>query len=68
MNSMKERLCAEAILVALLGLMRLGIAFLLAVLGRRGSRDDGGIHNRARRDANAFAVQISIHRIEYLPA
>jgi len=41
---------------------------LLAVLGRRGSRDDGGINNRAPGYANAFAVQIPIHRIEYLSA
>jgi hypothetical protein len=46
--------------------MHLGIVFLLAVLGRRGSRDNGGIDNRASRNADAFAVQIEVDRIEYL--
>jgi hypothetical protein len=62
------RLGAEVILVALLGLMHLGIAFLLAVLGRPRSRDDGGINNRAGGDANALAIQIEVDRIEYLAA
>jgi hypothetical protein len=46
------RLGADVILVALPGLMHPGIAFLLAVPGRRGSRDDGGINNRAPGNAN----------------
>ena len=62
------RLGAVVILVAPLGLLHRGIAFLLAVPGRRGSRDDGGINNRASGNANTFAVQIPIHRIEELAA
>ena len=54
---------SEVVLVSFLRLMHLGIAFLLAVLGRPRSRDDGGINNRAGGDANALAIQILVHGI-----
>src|SRR5208283_2728737 len=62
------RLGSEVVLVSLLRLMHLRIALLLAVLGRRRSRNDGGIDDRAGGDANALAVQIQIYRVQYLAA
>jgi len=49
-------------------LVHLGIALFLAVLGRRRSRDNRGIDDGARADADALARQVEIHRIEYLAA
>jgi len=58
------RLGAEVVLVAFLGLMHLGIARLLFVLGRRWRGDDGGIDDHAGGDANSLAVQVPVHRIQ----
>src|ERR1022692_2053487 len=50
------------------GTRKLGIAFFLAVLRGRWSRDDRRIDNGAGADANALALQIVIYRVEYLAA
>jgi integrase len=62
------RLGAKIPLVAFAGLMHLRIAFLLAVLGRRQSRDNGSADDGARADADALARQAETCRVEYLAA
>src|SRR5579863_2218715 len=62
------RLHAEVPLVALARLMHLRIALPLRVLRRRGRMNNGGVHNRSGRDADAPAVQITVHRIQHGPA
>jgi hypothetical protein len=46
--------------------MHLGVALLLLVLGRGWRGDDGGINNRAGRDANPLAIQVEVHNVEHL--
>lgn len=51
------QLHAEEVLLPLLGLVHLGIALALVVLGRAWRRDDGGIHDGADADLHALALQ-----------
>lgn len=44
------------------------VALATRVFGGRRRVDNGRIHNRARRDANAFRFQIPVHGIEHLAA
>ena len=62
------RLHAEIPLVALLGLVHLGIARLLGVLGRRGRADDRRIDDRAGGHPQSRRRQMPLHLVEQLPA
>ena len=54
----------RAPLVALAGLMNLGITSLSLVLGRTGRVDDGRIHNGAAADSQPSRLQVFAHRLE----
>ena len=54
----------EVPLVALLGLVHLGIARLVPVLGRGGRGDDGGIHHRALRQHQPLRAQPRVDGLE----
>jgi len=58
------RLGPEIPLLAFARLVHLRIALSDGVLGRRRSVNDGRIHNRPRADANAFAPQVQVHRVQ----
>lgn len=63
------RLHSEMPLVTFLGLVHLRIALLLFVLGRgRRVMKDRRFYDGVRRDSNALAAEIAIHRIQYLTA
>ena len=58
------RLGAEVPLLPFARLVHLRIALPAGVLGRRRSVNDGRVHNRPRADADAFALQVQIHRVQ----
>src|ERR1017187_107043 len=62
------RLGSEIPLIALLGLMHLGVTFAAGILRRTGRMDDGRIHDGAGRDADARAFQVAVHRVQHLTA
>src|SRR6516164_44948 len=64
----KMRLHAEIPLLALLGLMHLGIARLLSVLGGGRRIDDGGVDDRAGGHLQALGRQMPLHLVEQPPA
>src|SRR6516164_4615138 len=64
----KMSLHAEVPLVALLGLMHLGITRLLGVLGRRRRVDDRGVDDRAGGHLQSLCHQMPLHFIKQLPA
>ena len=49
-----ERLHAEVPLVALFGLMHLGVALAASVLGRAGRGNNGGVHDAAASEEQAL--------------
>src|SRR5215469_3946816 len=55
-------------LLALLGLMHLGIARLPGILGRRGRIDDRCIDNRAGGHLQSLRRQVPLHLVKQLPA
>ena len=58
------RLHSEVPLVALLGLMHLGVAGVVLVLGRGRCRDDGGIHQRALAHEQPALAQVGVDLLE----
>src|SRR5271163_5311116 len=52
-------------LLTLARLMHLGVACAGRVLGRRRRMEDGRVHNRARADADAAALQIDVDRLQH---
>jgi hypothetical protein len=64
----KMRLDAKIPLVALLGLMHLGIARLGGILGRRRRIDDRGIDDRTGRNLQPFGGEMALHLIKQPPA
>src|SRR5215469_18941551 len=64
----KMSLDAKIPLVALLGLMHLGIARLAGILGRRRRIDDRGIDDRTGRNLQPFDREMALHLIKQLPA
>ena len=56
---------AKIPLIALLGLVHLGITFALLVLGRGRGRDQGGVHDRARSDLEAIGLQMIFDRPQH---
>jgi len=61
------RLHPEIPLVALLGLMHLGIARLIGILGRGRRIDDRRIDNRAGRNFQPLRSQVPLHLVEQPP-
>jgi len=57
---------AEIPLVALLGLVHLGIPLALLVLGGAGSRDQGGIDDRSLLHGHAIGLEVGLHRLKDL--
>src|SRR6201993_5164257 len=57
------RLQPEVPLLALARLVHLRVALPTPVLGGRGRMNNGRVHNRARGDADAPALQILVHRV-----
>lgn len=60
------RLHAEKVVVALLGLVHLGVAHALGVLRRTGRLDDRGVHNRATAHHQPIVLQQQVHALENL--
>src|SRR5262249_55169201 len=58
----------EVPLVSFLGLVHLGIAGLVGILGRERRIDDGRIDNRAGGHLQALRRQVSLHLVEQPPA
>jgi hypothetical protein len=58
------RVRVEVPLVALLGLVHLGVTHTLGVLGRAGHGDDGRVHDAAALERQALALQMLVDRRE----
>jgi len=58
------RLYAEVPLLALLGLVHLGVALTAGVLGGTRCGDDGGVHDAAALEQQTLACQVRVDRLE----